>query len=931
MSGVLTLLRGQSYMPGSQPLTLVDGLTDTGYTSLLPGRDFGNAEWEAFYSGPRGTLGAKSAGMIPQSRKLVLPFRVVGSTKDDLHDKLNAIHRLTDELRRAGGRITWRAHLQNYRQHFDVLAGSAAISDWPKSYDHSHRVTQVISAVCSPYLQGDPYDIVEPFDTASTLTENWTEDEGTGVLAFAGGALRSTTSGETRWRYTSRGFLYSDVQVRLKLTTAGTVTNYEAGVFLNAWLGATETYLSAELVGGQLRIVKRDNGTPTTLTSTAFSVAANTTYWLQLRREGKKLFAAVYTSEPTPLAAPAAQVEYTLNFFGISASDIQLFPPGLTGFRVVAAAAGEVYDDFRAEPFTYNPILLPDERPLAGRIIGDAPARAEISITQSGGGLGFPLWALLGWRQRPLLWNQCWNGDFEEDVDGWSVAAVSGVTGAATSITRSTTAARNKYGGANGQVVAPATANVGTTFRIRRRFHQGHTYVILVWASSAAQTTLSRCRLGASGDIASSTAQALGTTPKLFPAVWTPTQDRNLAYACLEITAATATTYNIDGVVVCDSRPANLNANITNSAQSATVLAVPDDWPQAPFLAIIEAESGAASQAEIVRVESIAGSTLTLTRGLEGTAGVAHNAGVSIIPLPELRGHLEGKGAQPPSGIIEAESCDTGDLGSFAITTDATARLGERLAFTSGGGVGGASATWLVDPNLLVPDDYTPDELAVEVWGRLGLDGDMTWPLMARLAIAPETASNGGGTLSSVFGAIRYAEEFGFPGRNTVEPTGSAECDRIVRLGTLRMPIDRDRAQRYRLWVRLEWANSSAGNTVALDWLLLAPVDKRCLNPTAKPNDKDFPFFINTTSETTKKIRTDLSGLIAAEPKPAQADSGLGGSLIEIPYGAADVIALLSNLIPDDPTSNSNDEAGERLPGALHVAVTPQFTLARGS
>jgi hypothetical protein len=82
-----------------------------------------------------------------------------------------------------------------------------------------------------------------------------------------------------------------------------------------------------------------------------------------------------------------------------------------------------------------------------------------------------------------------WNGDFEDDVDGWSAAAVTNINGAATSITRQT-AGVIKYGTAAAEIVCPATSGTGANFRIFRRFKKGVTYTVEGWIYSAAQVTL---------------------------------------------------------------------------------------------------------------------------------------------------------------------------------------------------------------------------------------------------------------------------------------------------------------------------------------------------------------------------------------------------------------------------------------------------------
>jgi hypothetical protein len=574
---------------------------------------------------------------------------------------------------------------------------------------------------------------------------------------------------------------------------------------------------------------------------------------------------------------------------------------------------------------------MPSERAILPTIPGDAPALADIRVTY--GGSNTPLWALYAWWQRAAIWNRCSNGDFEDDVDGWSVAAVAGVTGAATSITRNTTAARNKYGLANGQILTPATASTGATFKIRRSFYQGKSYCLLVWASSAAQTTFSRCRFGVSGDIANGNGFNLATTTQLDTAVWTPTVDASGAYLCFEVTAATATTMNIDGVCAFEVRPTSIPSIGGTGATAIVVTSVPEDWPAAPFDAIMRQNLGTTGSTEICRVEAIdyTAKTLTVTRALEGTTGITFSNAV-IFPLPQIRSHYEGKGAQPAHGIIEAESDDATDRFTWALTANANARQGEYLYASGLGAAGSASANWLIDPHLLNQDDYTQGEVAVEVWARMMIHNGLTAPT-AILSAAPESATTAAGVMTSLYGAVRYTEEYGSAGKPLVKPSASEQF-RVVRLGTIRFPVDRANPLRWRLQLRVTWTAATAA-TIGCDYLILVPAAGRALSPSGKANDANYPKFIASSAETTKIIRADLSGLVAKPlAGPAQADHGLGGSLLELPSGNTDWLIKTSTLVPDDPTSDTTGElegGGSGAQAKVHIAVTPRFTFGRGS
>jgi hypothetical protein len=386
---------------------------------------------------------------------------------------------------------------------------------------------------------------------------------------------------------------------------------------------------------------------------------------------------------------------------------------------------------------------------------------------------------------------------------------------------------------------------------------------------------------------------------------------------------------NIDAVQVIEGRGGVLTNNIDNVQTTLVVDRVPDDWPAAQFLAVVFGTT-----AEIINVEAIDSSTgtLTITRGQEGTAGVAAAFGNPIYPLSALRGHYEGKGAQPALGIIQSQSDDATDRFTWTAQADAGARQGE-LLYVSGLAAGGSvSANWLIDPHLLNQDDYTMGEIAVEVWARMKIHNGLTAPT-AILSAAPESATTAAGVMTSLYGAIRYTEEYGSAGKPLVKPSASEQF-RVVRLGTIRFPVDRANPLRWRLQLRVTWTAATAA-TIGCDYLILVPTNGRALSPSGKANDANYPKFIASSAETTKIIRADLSGLVAKPlAGPAQADHGLGGSLLELPSGNTDWLIKTSSLVPDDPTSDTTGEVeggGSGAQAKVHIAVTPRFTFGRGS
>jgi hypothetical protein len=117
---------------------------------------------------------------------------------------------------------------------------------------------------------------------------------------------------------------------------------------------------------------------------------------------------------------------------------------------------------------------------------------------------------------------------------------------------------------------------------------------------------------------------------------------------------------------------------------------------------------------------------------------------------------------------------------------------------------------------------------------------------------------------------------------------------------------------------------------VALDYLILAPARQRACSPTGKANDSSYPQFISNTAATVKTINSNLSALVAQPGKYGHPDHGLGGQLMLLPPGEADLLVKLSSLVPDNPEASAATEQ-VTYEGKLIVTVTPRWNIARTS
>ena len=122
-----------------------------------------------------------------------------------------------------------------------------------------------------------------------------------------------------------------------------------------------------------------------------------------------------------------------------------------------------------------------------------------------------------------------------------------------------------------------------------------------------------------------------------------------------------------------------LSGSLSNSATSVTVAALSGFPASTPWTALIDKDT---ASEEVVTVTAVAGTTLTVTRGVDGTTAVAHNAGasfshgVSARDFDEANSHVNDTTTDVHSQYVLKSLVDAkGDL--ITATADNTpARLG---------------------------------------------------------------------------------------------------------------------------------------------------------------------------------------------------------------------------------------------------------------
>lgn len=248
----------------------------------------------------------------------------------------------------------------------------------------------------APLAYGDYLDFVDDFST-NTIAD-YTQEAG--AWSISSGRLVPPL-GTSRIYHTSRGYLYSDVQVTARLVYNGPApaTDTVIGVIIRG-LDPTNRLYSRLLISAaaadSIRAVKVDNGASTALTplvNLAADPAVGNTIWLRSRITGNDVTTEYFTSQPTPNAAPTATATTTL-----SGADATKFGAGVVGkvgllFESTETAGEWQVEDFIVEPYTYRLQTLPTKIRLP-KVPGTAPAAADLYVTQSGANQA---WALLAW------------------------------------------------------------------------------------------------------------------------------------------------------------------------------------------------------------------------------------------------------------------------------------------------------------------------------------------------------------------------------------------------------------------------------------------------------------------------------------------------------------------------------------------------------
>lgn len=277
---------------------------------------------------------------------------------------------------------------------------------------------------------------------------------------------------------------------------------------------------------------------------------------------------------------------------------------------------------------------------------------------------------------------------------------------------------------------------------------------------------------------------------------------------------------------------------------------------------------------------------------------------------------LIGVAPKPSAGLATAPFGILNDGEAVGVTGWAsTANSGARGGTALLGFPLTAQAAWEVDPATMVPDAFS-GELTVEVWAHI-LTGEGAGQVLTVSAQPQDGLS---------FGTARYSDEWGSGGR-PVEAVSGTEKWRMTRLGTLHLLVNTLAPRIWKIVVNGHVESLSVPKW-GIDYLVLVPSLARSCSPSGQPLGRSYPQFIPTVAAAVKTVKSDLSGLLAKPGKNGHPHTGLGGQVLEIPAGEAEMLLKLSSLVPDDPTLSATSEQVSH-EAKVTVWVTPRYFLSR--
>jgi len=327
-----------------------------------------------------------------------------------------------------------------------------------------------------------------------------------------------------------------------------------------------------------------------------------------------------------------------------------------------------------------------------------------------------------------------------------------------------------------------------------------------------------------------------------------------------------------------------------------------DDFEARPFV-----RAGVTPPAVMHYADQIPGSAPALadTSIAQASADVRYFAMIAWAQQSASSVNVPGildSGAATHTGLTETSSA-TAYGGTDARTTSVAAGL--QIVLET------AKLQWSLSAVDWTPDDFSESVIDVEVWARLAISSTVVNP-QARAALSSNNA-------------IRtFTIEYGSAGRSLPVPSGSPGY-MFARLGVI--PVDAEFSSGF-LQIAVGCSSGSSG-TLGIDYAMLIPARRRAASPSNVSGTDSYPTFLPGLANSQRTIRSDLSGLFSIPPAGASRYHGLGGSLIQVPPGLADVLVDVRSTVPADTDGGTNDALGD--PVTTMLDVVPRSNLLRSA
>lgn len=547
---------------GGSPVTLLDMNDGVGYALISGTFNYTPAEKRQQFSDTnRRYGGSKAVGETHGNAIISAEWYISGNSADQAIQRMEA---LVAQVEALGDRyVAWQPSGASNPVLFKIAAGQPVELSYRWTVFQSKQTLQVKAGwQVDPLAEGLPLYISDRFAIDSHL--DYTEAAGvygTNYTITGGALVPLTANTNVKLIHTDRKYTYQDAEVvvhgRLPnaINNPLTIDGYIKYIDINNWIAVR--LFRTSVPNWSIRAVVCLAGVETaagTLTLTTAPPVAGQEFWIVGRIERSRIYTN-FSFGGSPPEGPGSQGAAYVLTAGTERTTFGVGAAGSPGLGWNTPDTTLVIEDFDVRPFTYrgantqNSENTPTTFGLAGSIPGNAPMKCDVSLVTDA--TNPVVFALLGWIPLPPSYNFVWNGNFEEDTDGWNTAVPPSATtfhAAGTSVTRSTSIYR--WGLASGVIAVPATANSGAHFTMYRpKFRRGLTYSFeaTVYADNGNAVTVGIA--GSNADSATAVS-AGGTSWTTVSGTWTPGADFDKAYLAIFQAAASATNIHVESVSV---------------------------------------------------------------------------------------------------------------------------------------------------------------------------------------------------------------------------------------------------------------------------------------------------------------------------------------------------------------------------------------------